>query len=69
MRARANQVRKFRARWWVIDPNARYNQAIAGLSGDEGLSVRFVREPGPEDVRYFIRGWFVALPAERLLVQ
>lgn len=40
-------MRKFCARWWVADPLARYRAAIEALSGDEGISIRYIRSWTP----------------------
>lgn len=53
-------MRKFAVRWWVVNPRERYEREIGACSGDVGLSVRYVREATPEDVRYAIRAWFLA---------
>lgn len=54
-------MRKFSVRWWVVNPLERHERAIAELTGDCGVSVRYVREATDEDVRFFIWGWFATV--------
>jgi hypothetical protein len=56
-------MRKFRARWWVSNPRERFEREVAALAGSSasvGVSVRFIREAAPENVRYHLAAWYLA---------
>lgn len=62
-------VRKFCVRWWVVNPRERYERETEALTGEQGISVRFRKEATDEDVRYFIRAWFLNLDTGQLTIQ